>query len=205
MVQEDTQEPVNQVETAVPEQDDLVILRTQLAEMTVIKNALQDKLQEQEAAVAEERDRRIRGLAELENFKKRKDQEVAQFRKFAAEPVVLDILPILDNVERASDHISDTAQQTVKELVEGVGLIRKQFHSVLEKLGVQEIQSEKVLFDPHMHQAVMQSPRADVPANTIVQVVQKGYTLHGKVIRPSMVVVATEVEPVVETENKEGE
>jgi molecular chaperone GrpE len=170
---------------------DLMAFQARIETLTAIQTKLKEELAVQESVVAEERDKRIRGLAELENFKRRKEQEVSQLRKFASESVVLDILPILDNVERACDHIPDTAHETVKELVEGMGLIKKQFHSVLEKMGVKSIEALNAPFDPHFHQGVMQEPRSDVDSNTVVKVVQTGYTLHEKVIRPSMVVVST--------------
>jgi len=163
----------------------------QIESLTAMHATMKAALLTQETLVAEERDKRIRGLAELENFKRRKEQEVSQLRKFASESVILDMLPILDNVERACDHIPNTVQDTVKELVEGMGLIRKQFHSVLEKMGVKSIEAMGTVFDPHMHQGVMQEPRSDVDPNTVVKVVQTGYTLYEKVIRPSMVVVST--------------
>ncbi len=172
---------------------DLMGFQAQIERLTASQTKLKEELLAQETLVAEERDKRIRGLAELENFKRRKEQEVRQLRKFASESTVLDILPILDNVERACDHIPDTAHDTVKELVEGLGLIKKQFHSVLEKMGVKSIVALDAVFDPHMHQAVMQEPRSDVDPNTVVKVVQTGYTLHEKVIRPSMVSVSSAV------------
>jgi molecular chaperone GrpE len=172
---------------------DLMGFQAQIERLTASHTKLKEELVAQETLVAEERDKRIRGLAELENFKRRKEQEVSQLRKFASESTVLDILPILDNVERACDHIPDTAHDTVKELVEGLGLIKKQFHSVLEKMGVKSIVALDAVFDPHMHQAVMQEPRSDVDPNTVVKVVQTGYTLHEKVIRPSMVSVSSAV------------
>lgn len=173
---------------------DFMALRTQIESLTAIQTKLKEDLATQETLVAEERDKRIRGLAELENFKRRKEQEVSQLRKFASESVILDMLPILDNVERACDHIPDTAHDSVKELVEGMGLIKKQFHAALEKIGVKSIDALNSAFDPHFHQGVMQEARGDVAANTVVKVVQTGYTLHEKVIRPAMVVVSTELE-----------
>lgn len=177
--------------TAAPVTDDFMALRAQIDSLTVIQNKLKEDLSKQEALVSEEKDKRIRGLAEMENFKKRKEQEVSQIRKFASESVILDILPILDNVERACDHIPNSGETTVKELAEGVSLIRKQFHSVLEKLGVASIDALNKPFDPHYHQGVMQESREDIEPNTVVKVVQTGYMLHEKVIRPSMVVVST--------------
>lgn len=175
----------------IPVVGDLMAFRAQIESLMASQTTLKANLLAQEELVSEERDKRIRGLAELENFKRRKEQEVSQLRKFASESVILDMLPILDNVERACDHIPDTVQDTVKELVEGMGLIKKQFHSILEKMGVQSIDALGASFDPHKHQGVMQESRADVDPNTVVKVVQTGYTLYEKVIRPSMVVVST--------------
>jgi len=188
VVQDD--ESPEPVPVDIPVSGDVMGVHAQIESLKAIQSTLKAELVTQEALVAEERDKRIRGLAELENFKRRKEQEVSQLRKFASESVILDMLPILDNVERACDHISDTVPDSVKELVEGMGLIKKQFHSVLEKMGVQSIAALGTSFDPHKHQGVMQEPRTDMDPNMVVKVVQTGYTLYEKVIRPSMVVVS---------------
>ena len=186
-------EGMSEVSTSAPvEGGDFMAFRAQIDSLTAIQATLKEALLAQESVVAEERDKRIRGLAELENFKRRKEQEVSQLRKFASESVILDMLPILDNVERACDHIPDTVHESVKELVGGMGLIKKQFYAALEKVGVKSIDALNVPFDPHFHQGVMQESRSDVSPNTVVKVVQTGYTLYDKVIRPSMVVVSTE-------------
>ena len=168
-------EGMSEVSISAPvEGGDFMAFRAQIDSLTAIQATLKEALLAQESVVAEERDKRIRGLAELENFKRRKEQEVSQLRKFASESVILDMLPILDNVERACDHIPDTAHESVKELVEGMGLIKKQFYAALEKVGVKSIDALNATFDPHFHQGVMQEARVDVSPNTVVNVVQTG-------------------------------
>ncbi len=128
--------------------------------------------------VQTEKDRALRAMAELENFKRRKEQEVDQFKRYAKESAALDLLPILDSFDRACAHL------------DGFSQIQKQFHQVLEKWGVTPIEAEGKEFDPHLHQAVMETATETVAPGMITQEMQKGYKLHEKVIRPSMVAVA---------------
>ncbi len=128
-------------------------------------------------------------MAELENFKRRKEQEVEQFKRFAKEKSVVELLPILDSFDRACAHL-DGQTAADQEQVSGFLLIQKQFHHVLEKWGVTPIETEGQAFDPHLHQAVMETESETVAPGMIAQEMQKGYKLHDRVIRPAMVAVA---------------
>ena len=139
--------------------------------------ALEKELLEKDEVVKEEKDKALRSFAELENFRKRKEQEVSTFKKYAAEKCITEILPILDSLERACEH-KGTDNEKQEDIVEGVKLIKKQFQDTLEKLGI------------NFHQAVLQEEKEGLNADIIIKELQKGYIFHERVIRPSMVVVS---------------
>ncbi len=127
--------------------------------------------------------------AEFENYRKRMAREQADAVKRAGERIVLALLPVIDNLERAIDHA--TAAGAPEELLSGVEMVHGQLLDVLEKEGVKQIDPFGEQFDAMKHQAVGQKEDPDVPEGTIVEVYQKGYEMHGRVIRSAMVVVAT--------------
>ena len=133
-----------------------------------------------------EKDKALRAMAELENFKRRKEQEVSQFKQYAKEQTILDILPVLDSFDRACEH----SQANGESSEDGFMLIYKQFHSILEKWSVVAIPSIGEPFDPHVHQAVMEEDSKDAQAGIVLKELQKGYKLGDKVIRPAMVIVS---------------
>ena len=141
--------------------------------------------QELEAA----KDQMLRAHAELENFRKRTYRQMEEERKYAALPLVRDLVPVLDNLERAieaSEQNHDTAS-----LLEGVKMVAQQFAAVLEQHHCKRINAQGAAFDPHRHEAIAQKPSADHPAGTVLDVAQVGYELHDRVVRPARVVVAT--------------
>jgi molecular chaperone GrpE len=153
---------------------------------------LQQALDQAKEAESAERDKALRALAELENFKKRKQNEVDSFKLFAAEKVIFSLLPILDSLELALQTTS-SAQQEVEEykkLSEGFSLIHKQLKTVLEKEGVQEMDVIGKQMDPNHHQAISMQESTEIPSGHIIQCLQKGYFLHHRVLRPAMVIVS---------------
>lgn len=140
------------------------------------------KLQAVENELSELKDRYMRTLAEYDNYRKRssKERESAYSDAYAA--FATEILPVLDNLERAEQFGGDTVS-------EGVKLILTQFRAALEKLGVTEIKAQDEAFDPNLHNAVMHDEDESKPANTVSDVLQKGYRIGDRVIRPSMVKV----------------
>jgi len=148
---------------------------------------LETQINSVDERVNQEKDKALRAMAELENFKRRKVQEVDQFKRFAKEQTVLDLLPVLDSFDRACEHANSEQSE---EDQNGFLLIQKQFHQVLEKWGVSPVPALGQPFDPHRHQAVMEEEQSDTVAGTVIREMQKGYTLNEKVIRPSMVVVS---------------
>ena len=134
-------------------------------------------------------DRFLRVSADLENCKKRHLRDISEFRKFANQSLIKDLLPIIDNLERA---IISTEKETAENqcIVEGVELTHKEILKVLERYGVKPVESIGKPFDPNYHEAVSQQPSEEHPDNTVLQELQKGYLLHDRLIRPAMVLVS---------------
>ena len=131
------------------------------------------------------KDRVMRTLADFENYRKRADREKADFYKYALQGVLKDLLPVLDNFDRALDHAEDG-----DDFHRGVALIYKQMMDTLKKHGVAPIEESGVKFNPNIHEAVMREEDPSVPSHTVTQVLQKGYFLHDRLLRPAMVKVA---------------
>jgi len=124
----------------------------------------------------------LRALADFDNFKKRSKTERLQVIQFANENLVLELLPIIDNLTRALASFEG-------ELKNGLALIKKQLEDILRKHGAEEISALNQPFDPNFHEAILLKEH-DGPENMVIEEVQKGYTFHGKVIRPAMVIVS---------------
>jgi molecular chaperone GrpE len=150
--------------------------------------ALVKEIEELKAKLAEESNLRLRAHADLDNFRKRKEQELISFRKFAQEQILLELLPVLDNFDLAIQH-SGTPDSSSQKVMEGVLLIQKQLKSVLDKAGVIGINAVGQPFDPNFHQSIGQED-SELGSNLVVREMQAGYTLHGRVIRPSLVIVS---------------
>lgn len=131
------------------------------------------------------KDRVVRTLADFENFRKRSDREKADFFKYSLANVMRDIVPVLDNFDRALDHAEEG-----DDFHKGVLLIYKQFYDVLQKHGLKPIEESGVAFDPNIHEAVVREENDSVPSHTVVAVMQKGYFLHDRLLRPALVKVA---------------
>lgn len=161
--------------------------------------AVDEALREQEVAtiarleteLAEAKDRELRARAELENYKKRAAREMADERRYANLPLIRDLLPVLDNLHRAID--ATEKNHDAASLLAGVKMVVQQFRDIFGRHHCHEIDAQNTPFDPHRHQAVCQQPSEDVPPNTVVNVVHAGFQLHDRVVRPSQVIVSTEV------------
>lgn len=137
------------------------------------------------------KDQSLRSLAELENVKRRKEQEKVDAIKFANERLIMDLLPILDAFDLAMAQGDVTESKDVAAVVSGFDMIKKQIEQFLDKCGVVRIQALDQPFDPNLHQGISQEAHPDKDANTVVKEMQPGYKLNERVIRPSMVVVST--------------
>src|SRR3954466_2611614 len=143
---------------------------------------------------ADLKDRLLRTLAEMENLRRRTEREVADARTYGVTNFARDILAVADNMERAlkalDDEIRDKAEAGVKALLDGVELTERELIKVMEKHGVRKIEPQGQKFDPNLHQAMLEIPDPSVPAGTVVQIMQPGYTIGERVLRPALVGVS---------------
>ncbi|WP_165310523.1 nucleotide exchange factor GrpE [Vibrio ziniensis] len=142
-----------------------------------------------EQRLKEQQDSVLRAKAEVENMRRRSEQEVDKARKFALNRFAEELLPVIDNLERAIQ-AADLENEAIKPVVEGVELTHKTFIGVVEKFGLKEINPEGEAFNPEFHQAMSIQESPDHESNTVMFVMQKGYELNGRVVRPAMVMVA---------------
>lgn len=167
--------------------------------------------EEQEAPVAapdyqaeaeQNKDLYLRALADLENYRKRALREKEDAIRFANGNLLREMIPVIDNLERAVEHANGSDDQDLG-LLEGVRMTLEQFRKVLESFGVKPVESLGAVFNPEFHQAMGQMVSAEQPANTVVQELQKGYTLNDRLLRPAMVMVAKAPEAEVADEATE--
>ncbi|MBI5572385.1 MAG: nucleotide exchange factor GrpE [Desulfomonile tiedjei] len=146
-----------------------------------------------EEAVAEaalNRDRWLRAVADLENYKKRVAQERSKLLKYRNEDLLKDLLAIVDNMDRALAHCTEDTRGD--SLAEGVCMVAEMFRNVLERYGVTEIKALGQPFDPYVHEALAKIPDASRPPNQVIEVLEKGYLYHDRLLRAAKVVVSTE-------------
>ncbi len=151
---------------------------------------LQSHLEEANTQMNSYRDQLLRLAAEFENFRKRTEAEKAEFVKYSHEKIIKDLLPILDDFERAMENGKKNTD--FDAFYKGVEMIYQKLQKVFEEKGVKPIESLGKEFDVAYHDVLMQMQSPDVPPHTIVQEVERGYTLHGKVIKHAKVIVAAE-------------
>jgi molecular chaperone GrpE len=153
-----------------------------------------DALQRLEAEKADLKDRLLRTVAEMENLRRRAEREVADARSYAISKFAADMLGVADNMGRALASVPAEARASgdpsVKALLEGAELTEREMLRALEKHGVKRLDPKGERFDPHFHQAMFEVPDPSVPAGTVAQVVQVGYSIGDRVLRPAMVGVA---------------
>ena len=165
----------------------------------------EDKLQEEISSLKEEK---IRVLAEMENLRKRFDREKIDSIKFGSVNFARDILSPGDNLERALSAINKEEEHSdsIKNLIEGLMMVKKEFVSALEKNGISKIDSVDKKFDPNLHQAMMEVENDDLDEGVVVQEIQGGYMMHDRLLRPAMVAVSkksqqkSEVDTMPQTE-----
>ncbi len=142
-----------------------------------------------EAKIQEQKDSVLRAKAEVENMRRRTEQEIDKARKYALNKFAEELLPVIDNLERAIA-AADADNEVVKPILEGVEMTHKTFVDVVAKFGLKEINPEGEVFNPELHQAMSIQESADHESNTVMFVMQKGYELNGRVLRPAMVMVS---------------
>ncbi|MGH1571480.1 nucleotide exchange factor GrpE [Methylobacterium sp. P31] len=140
------------------------------------------------------KDRMLRTLAEMENLRRRTEREVADARAYAVTNFARDVLNVADNIRRALDSVPADAKATadgaLKGLIDGIELTERDLAKTLERHGVKIVEPQGQKFDPNRHQAMFEVPNPEVPAGTVVQVVQAGYVIGERVLRPALVGVA---------------
>jgi molecular chaperone GrpE len=156
-------------------------------EVTV--ESLQAQLAALAAAFESAKEQSLRSQAEAQNARRRSEQDVEKAHKFGQEKIVNDLLPVVDNLERALATI-DATNDSFAAIAEGIQLTYKSFIDALARHQVIVVNPNGEPFDPNLHQAVSAVPNPDVEPNTVINVFQKGYTLHGRLVRPAMVVVS---------------
>ncbi|WP_227370431.1 nucleotide exchange factor GrpE [Halomonas sp. M20] len=150
-------------------------------------DVLAARVEELEQALGEAKDQALRAAAESQNVRRRAEQDVDKARKFALEKFVKELLPVVDSLEKALEAMNDGASEVHRE---GVSMTLKLQLDVLAKFGVEAIDPQGEPFDPQYHEAMTMVPSGDVEPNTVMDVIQKGYVLNGRLIRPAMVVVS---------------
>ena len=161
------------------------VLNEQEAKIAQLEAALLSS----EERVKEQQDSVLRAKAEVENMRRRSEQEIDKARKYALNRFAEELLPVIDNLERAIQ-AADTENEAIKPLLEGVELTHKTFADVIGKFGLKVINPEGEAFNPELHQAMSIQESADHEPNTVMFVMQKGYELNGRLIRPAMVMVS---------------
>lgn len=151
--------------------------------------ALSGRVEELEQELAETRDQALRAVAEAQNSRRRAEQDVEKARKFALEKFVKELLPVVDSLEKALDAMQEGADETHRE---GVSMTLKMQLDVLGKFGVEVVEPAGEPFDPQYHEAMAMVPNPELEPNTVMEVMQKGYLLNGRLVRPAMVVVSQE-------------
>lgn len=164
---------------------------TEVNEAAAMHEAAGDDREETTALneeLAAAKDRALRSQAELDNYRKRMRKEMEDERRYAQLPLLGDLLPVLDNVQRAiqaAEKLPDASG-----LLAGFKMVAQQLESVLSRHHCTRIDALHKPFDPHLHAAIMQQPSNEYPPNTVVQVAQEGYQLHDRVLRPAQVIVS---------------
>lgn len=153
------------------------------------EETLEQRVERLEQELAEARDAALRAQADAQNVARRAEQDVEKARKFALERFTGELLPVVDNLERALQAASGE-DAAVQPIAEGVELTLKSFLDALEKFNIEVVDPEGEPFDPNLHQAMSVVENDEVEPNTVISVVQRGYTLNGRLVRPAMVMVS---------------
>ncbi|MFQ5464940.1 MAG: nucleotide exchange factor GrpE [Thermodesulfobacteriota bacterium] len=164
---------------------------------------LKEELEAKTKEARENHENFLRARADLENFRKRAAREKEEYRAYATESLVAELLPVIDNLERALEHAESSDDG--KSLSEGVRLTVDQLFGVLKNFGLEGVKASGEAFDPELHHAISHDETRDVPPGTVIEEFQKGYLLKGRLIRPALVSVAKGPEQAAEGAEEPGE
>lgn len=181
--------PSESVEELNPAASDANADTVELSSEQSIIAKLEEELAKSQSQLADQHELMLRIKAEAENARRRASLDVEKAHKFALEKFAGDLLPVVDNLERALSFI-DREDEAFKGVIEGIELTMKGFLDTVAKYGVVQIDPAGQPFNPDQHQAMSIQPSADVPPNTVTFVMQKGYELNGRLLRPAMVGVS---------------
>lgn len=154
-----------------------------------------EELQRLNEELKQANDRTLRAQAELENFRRRMRREMEEERRYAALPLISDLLSVIDNLDRA---LAAENSDSAAGLLAGVKMVQAQFLSILERHNCRRVGEVGESFDPNMHQAIAQETSTEIPAGHVTRVAQFGYRLHDRVVRPAQVLVSTGTPPTKE-------
>ena len=203
ILQKDEQELPTDIESPAQPKEDEVETVEDFDPERAERSALLDKYKKSEEQLREAEDRVLRTVAEAENFKKRLQRERDEQTRYANEAIIRELLPVIDNLERALDHSEAGSDQG--SLVEGLNMTLKAFLDTMARFGCTPVEAVGQVFDPNFHEAVSQEETADYEANSVLHELQKGYTLKGRLLRPAMVVVSKMPEQSADSPQKEAE
>lgn len=181
-------EPPAQAEDAAALRQEVETLRAQLELSQAKGRETMDRLREAHERAKDFQERAVRAQADLENYRKRAQKEKEEVQKFGAEKLLKDLLPVVDNLDRAMEAAEKTPD--LDSFQKGVAMTRKSFEDALSRHGVKAFSAKGQAFDPRMHEAVQQVETADVPAGHVVMELVRGFFLNERLVRPALVVVA---------------
>lgn len=187
MATEEKNENIEEVVEETVENQETTETEEEVVEEKTAEELLQEKVEKLEEELKQSEDKYLRLYAEFENFKRRKNKEIETNNIYKSQKVITEILPSLDNLERALQVKSDNEE--IKSLLKGVEMVYEGLLNVLKAEGVELIETENAQFDPNYHHAVMQEEDSEKESGAILDTFQKGYKLKDRVIRPAMVKV----------------
>jgi molecular chaperone GrpE len=185
--QSDTQEPTEQTEQPEPQVE--AVEEAPGADAEAAEPSLEEVVAQLHDEVAAAKDAALRAQADAQNRMRRAEQDVEKARKFALEQFSRELLPVVDNLERSVEAAVGDGE-TIKAIAEGVDLTLKSLLDALKKSNIEAVDPQGEPFDPNLHQAMSMVENAEVEPNSVIAVMQKGYTLNGRLLRPAMVVVS---------------
>lgn len=174
-----------------PSSTDKLTIELLSRELQELRRVHDEKL----AELAAQKDQFLRLQAEFDNFRRRSLKEKQESLRFGHQNLVKDLLSAVDNLERALEHGAQNAGSEARGVLDGIALVLREILAAFEKHGVSQQDAQGQTFDPAVHEAIGQLPSAEVAANTVLQVLQKGYVIHDRMVRPSRVLVSREPTP----------
>jgi len=167
--------------------EELEIKKGELPPKQTEIESMKEQLAEKDKLIEEYKNKHLRALADLDNFKKRINMEKDELIRFSNEVLIKELLPIVDNFGKAIESMQKTVPDD--NMIKGLALTKKQIEDVFAKFGVKEVEAMNKPYDPNYHEAIM-TKESDKEEGIILEEIQKGYTMHGRLLRPSMVIVS---------------